>query len=51
MPKRQDFKEEWAINILQKIINESIKNRDAFPGSSIKLIKKAQVIMKKRRKS
>jgi len=50
MPKRFDKDEEWAINLLQQIIERSREKRDALSGHAVKLIKKAQTIMKKRRK-
>jgi len=50
MPKRQNEAEEWAIKQLELIIEKSRKERDALPGSAVRLIKKAQTIMKKRRK-
>lgn len=49
MTKRQDEHEEWAINHLQRVLELDRKNRDALPGSAVKLVKRAIMIMKKRR--
>jgi hypothetical protein len=51
MPHRKDRDEEWAIALLQQIIDRSIADRDALPGSAVKAVKNAQRIMKKRRRS
>lgn len=48
---RQDVYEEWAIALLQKVIDLDREQRDALPGSVVKCCKDAQRIMKKRRKS
>lgn len=50
MTHRKDKCEEWAITQLQKIIDLDLEDRDALPGSVVALIKRAQTIMKKRRK-
>lgn len=50
MPKRKDNDEEWAIKILQLIVDRDKQDRDALPGSVVRLVKRAQTIMKKRRK-
>lgn len=50
MTHRKDECEEWAIARLQDIINLDLADRDALPGSVVKLVKQAQVIMKKRRR-
>lgn len=50
MPKRHDQQEEWAINILQQIIDLDRQNSDALPGSAVRHVKQAITIMKKRRK-
>lgn len=49
MTKRQDIHEEWAISQLQRVLELDRKNRDALPGSAVKLVKRAVMIMKKRR--
>lgn len=51
MNPRQDKHEEWAIAHLRLILDRHQQNRDAFPGSVVKLVKRAIIIMKKRRKS
>lgn len=51
MPKRKDINEERAIAILQQIIDIDKRDRDALPGSVVKLVKQAITIMKKRRKT
>lgn len=50
MPKRKDRDEEWAIQHLGKIVERSVQDRDALPGSVVKLVKDAIVILRKRRK-
>jgi hypothetical protein len=47
--KRSDFHEEWAIAHLQKLVDLSIMERDALPGSVVGHVKDAITIMKKRR--
>ncbi len=47
--KRQS--EEWAIQHLQKIMDLEKRDGDALPGSVIKLVRRAIVIMRKRRKN
>lgn len=50
MPKRQDEHEEWAINLLCQIVERDRQNRDALPGSVVRLVKRAITIMRKRRR-
>lgn len=50
MPKRKDRDEEWAIKILQQIVPINKQDRDALPGSVVRLVKRAITIMRKRRK-
>lgn len=50
MPHRKDGAEEKAIAILQQVIDIDRRDRDALPGSAVKLVKQAQTIMKKRRR-
>lgn len=47
--KRSDLHEEWAIAYLQKLVDLSILERDALPGSVVGHVKDAITIMKKRR--
>ena len=47
--KRSDLHEEWAIAYLQKVVDLSIMERDALPGSVVDHVKTAIIIMKKRR--
>lgn len=51
MPKRKDEDEERAIAILQQVIDIDKRDRDALPGSAVKHVKAAQIIMKKRRRT
>ncbi|MQA82972.1 MAG: hypothetical protein GEV10_31730 [Streptosporangiales bacterium] len=48
---RKDTAEEWAIAQLQAIIDLDRQDRDALPGSAVKLVKDAQRIMRKRRRT
>lgn len=50
MTHRKDEYEELAIVLLQQIIEIEKADRDALPGSVVKLVKRAQTIMKKRRR-
>lgn len=49
MTKRKDIQEEWAIAHLQRIIDLDLRDRDALPGSVVKHVKEAIVILKRRR--
>jgi len=49
MPKRHDVHEEWAIAHLTQVIALDQSNRDALPGSVVRLVKQATTILKKRR--
>ena len=46
--KRRD--EAWALALLMQIVNRSIEDRDALPGSVVKLVKRACTILRKRLK-
>lgn len=50
MTHRKDGAEEFAIRLLQQIIDIDRRDRDALPGSVVKHVKTAQTIMRKRRK-
>lgn len=50
MGKRQDVYEERAIAMIDQILDIDRINRDALPGSAVKKLKEAKVIMVKRRK-
>ena len=50
MPKRKDVDEERAIALLQQVVEMDRADRDALPGSAVKHVKAALVIMKKRRR-
>lgn len=50
MSKRQDDHEERAIRQLQILVDTDRANRDALPGSVVRLVKRALVILKKRRR-
>lgn len=45
--KRRD--EAWALALLDQIIQRDREDRDALPGSVVKLVKQAAVILRKRR--
>jgi hypothetical protein len=47
---RKDTEEERAIALLDQIIAISERDRDALPGSAVKLVKDARRIMLKRRR-
>lgn len=49
MPKRKDEKEERAIKLLEQVVEISLEDRDALPGSAVKKVKDALTIMRKRR--
>jgi hypothetical protein len=51
MNHRKDTAEEQAIVLLTKVIQIPEQDRDALPGSAVKLVKEARRIMLKRRKS
>ena len=44
--KRRD--EAWALALLMQIVNRSVEDRDALPGSVVKLVKQAATILRKR---
>lgn len=50
MPKRHDEHEEWAIRQLQPVVDLDRRNRDALPGSAVKFVKRALLILKARRR-
>jgi hypothetical protein len=50
VPHRKDVDEEWAIAMLQRILNRAKADRDALPGAAVKLMKDAQRIMLRRRR-
>lgn len=50
MTHRKDVEEERAIQLLSQVVAISERDRDALPGSVVKKVKEAIVIMKKRRK-
>lgn len=47
---RNDTTEEWAIRHLSALVDKADQDRDCLPGSVVKLVKQARVILKKRRK-
>jgi len=51
MPHVKNKYEEWAIAVLDPIVQLSYRDRDALPGSVVKLVKDAITILKKRRKA
>jgi hypothetical protein len=50
MPHVKHQHEEWAIAVLDQIVVLSRRDRDALPGSVVRLVKDALTILKKRRK-
>ncbi len=44
----KDKDELWALAQLEKIIQRDRSDRDALPGSVVKLVKQAAIILKKR---
>jgi hypothetical protein len=51
MPHRKDRDEEWAIALLEQIVQRDREDRDALSGQAVGHIKRALVILKKRRAS
>jgi hypothetical protein len=51
MPHRKDRDEEWAIALLEQIVQRDREDRDALSGQAIGHIKRALIILKKRRAS
>ena len=47
--KRRD--EAWALALLEQIIERDREDRGALPGSVVKVVKQAAVILRKRRQS
>jgi len=48
MPHVKDKDELWALSLLDQIIQRSKADRDALPGSVVKKVKDAAIIIKKR---
>jgi len=49
MPHIKDRDERWALEKLEEIIQRDREDRDALPGSAVKLVKDAARILRKRR--
>lgn len=49
MPHREDQAEERAIALLNEFIQLAEERRDCLPGTAVGLVKRARVVMKKRR--
>lgn len=49
MPHVKDRDERWALARLDEIIQRDREDRDALPGSVVKLVKDAARILRKRR--
>jgi hypothetical protein len=47
---RKDIQEERAIALLQQVLTIDREDRDALPGSVVRLVKEAVRIMQKRRR-
>ena len=47
--KRRD--EAWALALLEQVIQRDREDRDALPGSVVKLVKQAAKIMRRRRRA
>lgn len=50
MTHRKDRDEEWAIRLLEQIVERDRADRDALPGSAVSHVKAALRIMRKRRR-
>lgn len=50
MPHRKDRDEEWAIALLEQIVARDRQDRDALSGQAVDHVKRALVILKKRRR-
>jgi len=48
VPHVKDKDELWALSKLNQIIQRSRKDRDALPGSVVRKVKDAAIIIKKR---
>jgi hypothetical protein len=51
MPHRKDRDEEWAIALLEQIVARDRQDRDALSGQAVDHVKRALVILKKRRRA
>lgn len=51
MPHRKDRDEEWPIALLEHIVQRDREDRDALSGQAVGHIKRALLILKKRRAS
>lgn len=47
----KDRDELWALALLQQIIERDRQDRDALPGSAVRLVKEAAKIIKKRQEA
>jgi hypothetical protein len=47
---RKDRDEEWALRLLEQILERDRADRDALPGAVVGKVKEAAVILRKRRK-
>jgi hypothetical protein len=47
---RKDHDEEWALRLLEQIIERDRADRDALPGAVVRKVKDAATILRKRRK-
>jgi hypothetical protein len=51
MPHRKDRDEEWAFALLEQIVARDRQDRDALSGQAVDHVKRALVILKKRRRA
>jgi hypothetical protein len=51
MPHRKDRDEEWAIALLEQIVARDRQDRDALSGQAVDHVKRALVVLKKRRRA
>jgi hypothetical protein len=51
MPHRKDRDEEWAIALLEQIVARDRQDRDVLSGQAVDHVKRALVILKKRRRA
>jgi hypothetical protein len=50
MPHRKDRDEEWAIALREQLVARDRQDRDALSGQAVDHVKRALVILKKRRR-
>lgn len=51
MTHRKDRDEEWALQLLEQILERDRADRDALPGAVVSKVKEAARILRKRRRA